>query len=314
MKTINRLLIAVLARALAVACGGGGGGTKVPRSPAASGDGPTTATGEAVNEGRAERSSTPRSTRSSRTTRRTTGTTRAAATSPRCSTTRGVAAGASSPRRRSTRASRTSAATNDKKRRRTSRRRSQDDPKFHHARAQLALYQYKADSNMDAAIGALQQAVLDAQFQNVPALVNLAHVPDAARRRAPGGSDCKDDMECAKKNLQRALAIDDAYMPAFNQLALYYFQLAKKRAGTVSTRRARAAVSRDERGDRQARRRAAARARGARLLAGDPEEPELRADPQHRGSHPERARSGQRRGRRVRRTRRSSIRRSSKRR
>jgi len=40
-------------------------------------------------------------------------------------------------------------------------------------------------------------------------------------------------MECAKKNLQRALAIDDAYMPAFNQLALYYFQQAKKRAGAV---------------------------------------------------------------------------------
>ena len=42
-------------------------------------------------------------------------------------------------------------------------------------------------------------------------------------------------MECAKKNLQRALAIDDAFMPAFNQLALYYFQLAKKRAGSVKS-------------------------------------------------------------------------------
>jgi tetratricopeptide (TPR) repeat protein len=31
-----------------------------------------------------------------------------------------------------------------------------DDPKFHHARAQLALYQYKADSNEDAAINAMQ--------------------------------------------------------------------------------------------------------------------------------------------------------------
>jgi tetratricopeptide (TPR) repeat protein len=38
-------------------------------------------------------------------------------------------------------------------------------------------------------------------------------------------------MECAKKNLQRALAIDDSFMPAYNQLALYYFQQAKKRAG-----------------------------------------------------------------------------------
>lgn len=108
----------------------------------------------------------------------------------------------------------------------------QEDPKFHHARAQLALYQYKADSNEDAAIAALQQAVTDAQFQNVPALVNLAMV-QMARDSNQGGQNCKDDMECAKLNLQRALAIDDAYMPAFNQLALYYFQLAKKRAGAV---------------------------------------------------------------------------------
>jgi len=109
-----------------------------------------------------------------------------------------------------------------------------EDPKFHHARAQLALYQYKADANEDAAISAMQQAVTDAQFQNVPALVNLAMF-QMQRDSASGQQDCKDDMECAKKNLQRALAIDDAYMPAFNQLALYYFQLAKKRAGAVKS-------------------------------------------------------------------------------
>ena len=112
----------------------------------------------------------------------------------------------------------------------------QDDPKFHYARAELALYQYKADSNEDNAISALQQAVLDAQFQNVPALVNLAMF-QMVRDSDTGGSDCKNDMECAKKNLQRALAIDDAYMPAFNQLALYYFQQAKKRAGQVKSTR-----------------------------------------------------------------------------
>ena len=105
-----------------------------------------------------------------------------------------------------------------------------EDPKFHHAKAALALYQYKADTNEDAAIATLQQAVLDAQFQNVPALVNLAMF-QMQRDAATAGDGCKDDMECAKKNLQRALAIDDAFMPAFNQLALYYFQLAKKRAG-----------------------------------------------------------------------------------
>ena len=112
----------------------------------------------------------------------------------------------------------------------------QDDPKFHYARAELALYQYKADSNEDNAISALQQAVLDANFQNVPALVNLAMF-QMVRDSDTGGSDCKNDMECAKKNLQRALAFDDAYMPAFNQLALYYFQQAKKRAGQVKSTR-----------------------------------------------------------------------------
>jgi tetratricopeptide (TPR) repeat protein len=108
-----------------------------------------------------------------------------------------------------------------------------EDPKAHGARAQLALYQYKVDGNEDNAISTLQQAVLDAQFQNVPALVNLAMF-QMQRDGATSGSDCKDDMECSKKNLQRAMAIDDSYMPAFNQLALFYFQQAKKRAGTVS--------------------------------------------------------------------------------
>src|ERR1019366_7931356 len=102
------------------------------------------------------------------------------------------------------------------------------------ARMQLALYQYKADGDLDTAIASVQQAVLDAQFQNVPALVNLA-LFQMQRDGAQGDADktCKDDMECAKKNLQRALAIDDSYMPAFNQLALFYFQQAKKRAGSI---------------------------------------------------------------------------------
>ena len=104
------------------------------------------------------------------------------------------------------------------------------DPKLHHARAQLALYRYKSDGNKDAAISALSQAVIDAEFRNVPALVDLAAV-QMARDSATGGASCKDDMDCAKLNLQRALAIDDTFMPASNQLGLYYLQLAKKRAG-----------------------------------------------------------------------------------
>jgi tetratricopeptide (TPR) repeat protein len=103
------------------------------------------------------------------------------------------------------------------------------NPKLHHARAQLALYRYQADGNKDAAIRALEQAVADAEFRNVPALVDLAAV-QMARDSATPGPGCKDDMECAKLNLQRALAIDETFMPASNQLGLYYLQLAKKRA------------------------------------------------------------------------------------
>lgn len=109
-----------------------------------------------------------------------------------------------------------------------------DDPKFHFAKVQIALYDYKGSSNEDAAISTLQQAVLDAQFQNVPALVNLAMF-QMQRDSETGGQGCTNDMDCAKKNLQRALAIDDAYMPAFNQLALFYFQQAKKRAGAIKS-------------------------------------------------------------------------------
>jgi tetratricopeptide (TPR) repeat protein len=115
-----------------------------------------------------------------------------------------------------------------------------DDPKFHFARAQLALYQYKADGNADAAISALEQAVTDANFQDVPALVDLAMF-QMTRDSEQIGANCHttaggkgvdlQDFDCAKLNLQRALAIDDGYMPAFNQLALYYFGSAKKKAG-----------------------------------------------------------------------------------
>jgi|GEM_PF-261955 len=120
-----------------------------------------------------------------------------------------------------------------------------DEPKFHHARAQLALYQYKADGNVDAAISALEQAVNDANFQNVPALVDLAMF-QMQRDTDQIGANChaksagKDvdlaDFDCAKLNLQRALAIDDGYMPAFNQLALFYFGSAKKKASSGGKR------------------------------------------------------------------------------
>lgn len=120
-----------------------------------------------------------------------------------------------------------------------------EDAKFHYARAQLALYQYKSDGNVDAAISALEQAVNDANFQNVPALVDLAmfqmqrdsdQVGANCHAKAAGKEADLADFDCAKLNLQRALAIDDGYMPAFNQLALYYFGSAKKKASAGGKR------------------------------------------------------------------------------
>ena len=111
------------------------------------------------------------------------------------------------------------------------------DPNLHHARVQSALYKYKSDNNINSAIDALQKAVLDAKFQNVPALVYLAMLqmrrdePSSSEPAYNGAKQCNTDMECARKNLTRALAIDDAYMPASNQLGLYYLQSARKAAG-----------------------------------------------------------------------------------
>src|SRR5205814_2330997 len=92
------------------------------------------------------------------------------------------------------------------------------------------------DAAIEPVIGELQQAVRDAEFQNVEALVNLAMLYMKRRSTNPD-QDGANDFERAKKNLQRALAIDDGYQPAFNQLALYYLEVAKEKAGRVSSRR-----------------------------------------------------------------------------
>lgn len=105
----------------------------------------------------------------------------------------------------------------------------QANSKFHKARVQLALYDYQRTNNLDSAIGSLEQIIHDAQFQNVEALVAVAALQMERGSDQPN-SDGKDDMDRAKKNLQRALAIDDNYMPAFNQLAIYYLEQAKAKA------------------------------------------------------------------------------------
>jgi len=107
---------------------------------------------------------------------------------------------------------------------------SQIDKEFHRPRAQLALYRYKENGNIDAAIQELDQIIRDAKFQNVEGLVALAAL-QMQRGGSASGPGCKNDLSCAQLNLQRSLALDDAFMPAFNQLALYYLEQARGGSG-----------------------------------------------------------------------------------
>jgi tetratricopeptide (TPR) repeat protein len=113
------------------------------------------------------------------------------------------------------------------------------DAGFHRARAQIALYDFQRTGDVDGTIAKLDQIIRDAKFQNAEALVSLAALQVERDGDQPDG-DGKDDLERAQKNLQRALAVDDTYMPAFNQLAVYYLEQAKKKAGALArTRRGR---------------------------------------------------------------------------
>jgi Flp pilus assembly protein TadD len=76
----------------------------------------------------------------------------------------------------------------------------------------------------------MQRAIADAEFKNEEALVHLAML-QMTRDNDVSDDDGKNDFDRAKVNLQRALAINDSYMPAFNQLAVYYLESAKKKAG-----------------------------------------------------------------------------------
>lgn len=108
---------------------------------------------------------------------------------------------------------------------------AQADGSFHRAKAQIALYDYQRTADLDQAIRELDTIIRDAKFQNVEALVALAAL-QMERGSDQSDGDGKNDLERCQRNLQRALAIDDGYMPAFNQLANYYLELAKATVGT----------------------------------------------------------------------------------
>jgi tetratricopeptide (TPR) repeat protein len=106
------------------------------------------------------------------------------------------------------------------------------DPKFHRARVQIARFDLAAagDAGAEKAMGEFSKAVADSEFQNVEALVELARL-QMKRNNNVSDSDGANDLERSKKNLQRALAVDDGFMPAFNQLAIYYLERARQNAG-----------------------------------------------------------------------------------
>lgn len=105
------------------------------------------------------------------------------------------------------------------------------DPAFHRARVQVALYMLadSEDRDLDRAIAELKRAAIDSQYKSVEALSNLAML-QMRRRGATADDDGPSDFERAKKNIQRTLAIDDSHMPAYNLLALYHLENAKRGA------------------------------------------------------------------------------------
>jgi tetratricopeptide (TPR) repeat protein len=109
------------------------------------------------------------------------------------------------------------------------------DPGMHRAKAQMALYDYQKSGDLESGIRNLDQIIRDAKFQNTEGLVALAALQMERQSDQPD-QDGKNDFERAQRNLQRALAIDDSFMPAFNQLAIYYLEQARAKAGQESSR------------------------------------------------------------------------------
>lgn len=109
------------------------------------------------------------------------------------------------------------------------------DADFHRGRAQMALFEYQQSQDLDGTIAKLETIIRDARFQNVEALVSVAAL-QMERGNDVATDDGANDLERAKKNIQRALAIDDSFMPAFNQLSIYYMEMAKRNAGRSGRR------------------------------------------------------------------------------
>ncbi|MEQ9319794.1 MAG: tetratricopeptide repeat protein [Polyangiaceae bacterium] len=105
-------------------------------------------------------------------------------------------------------------------------------PDHHRAKVQLTLHRLELEgpSYLSEAIGALSEAVVASEFKNVEALVSLASLMMDRKSDQPD-DDGANDFERARKNLRRALAVDDGYMAAYNQLAILHLEIARREAG-----------------------------------------------------------------------------------
>jgi tetratricopeptide (TPR) repeat protein len=103
----------------------------------------------------------------------------------------------------------------------------------HHgpARVELALDDLSRSGRVDEAIETLDDVVKRARYQDAPALVKLASLRMQRNLARPNA----EDAEAALKDVQRALAVDDGFMPAYNELALMHLQRARAELGKVAT-------------------------------------------------------------------------------
>ncbi|NUP06304.1 MAG: tetratricopeptide repeat protein [Polyangiaceae bacterium] len=125
-----------------------------------------------------------------------------------------------------------------------------EKPSFYQARGRLARIDVDPayGGDVDAAIRELTRAVEDASYRDPEALVELGRL-QMRRNNVLKDSDGPSDFVRARKNFMRALVASDGFMPAVNQLALYYLESAKRAAGTSSATvsRGKAAAVLDER-------------------------------------------------------------------
>ena len=109
-----------------------------------------------------------------------------------------------------------------------------EDASHVRARLRLAILEHATGGALDPAIARVRGIVEDTHEEDPDALVQLA-VLLMERRGAGEGDDCGTDLDCAARHLERALEVDDRFVPAFNQLALYYLELGREGKRPPST-------------------------------------------------------------------------------